>query len=109
MRVLGGVRGALGVAQLVSPGRVGWLYGVRLDHRARVVARVLGARQVVQAVLTAAMPTRAVRHLGVGVDALHAASMLALAMADSRRRRMALLDALLASTLAVAGVVTEPG
>lgn len=98
------IRAGLGATHLLVPdlaARV--LVSQRLDERARSVVRVLGARQVVQAVLTGARPSEVVLALGAGVDALHAASMVTLGLFDRRRRRVALVDALIASGFASAG------
>ncbi len=100
-----GVRGGWGGLELVAPGAAARLCGLRLDQRAGRVARVLGARQLVQALVTVAVPTTAVRRLGVGVDALHAVSMIALAGVDSRRRRTAVTEAVIAVTFAATGVL----
>jgi len=103
VRPLGAVRAGWGALQLVAPGLVAGRLGLEMDHRARVVARVLAARQLVQAAVTAAVPTAEVRRLGIGVDALHAASMVALATVDSRRRKIALADAVVAIAFAISG------
>jgi hypothetical protein len=67
------------------------------------VARVLGARHLIQAALTAIAPQPAAFAMGSQVDAVHAGSMLLLA-ADSRAaRRAALTDALTEAALAAAG------
>ncbi|MGW5361168.1 hypothetical protein [Actinopolymorpha pittospori] len=70
----------------------------------RRAARVLGARHVVQAAATAALPTPAAYRLGAGVDGLHALSMVALAAADASRRRIAVAEAVSAGVFAVAGL-----
>lgn len=84
--------------------------GVRLGKEestaARRTVRVLGARQIVQAAVTGPAPTRTLLTLGVGVDLLHAASMLALAACRPRWRRVALGEAVAASALAVAGAAS---
>ncbi len=76
--------------------------------RARVVARVLGARHLAQAALTAAgqradpgspVPLGG----GAAVDLLHAASMLALGAMDRRVRRTTFTDAAVETALAAAG------
>ena len=46
---------------------------------------------------------------GAGVDACHAASMLALAVADPRMRRAGLTDAVAATALTAAGAVMAAG
>lgn len=100
------VRAGWGLLQLVNPSLVAdRVLRVRLDHRAEVVARVLAARQVLQAGLLLAAPTPTTLGLGAGVDGLHAASMLALAAVDGRRRPPALLDAAIAAAFALSGVV----
>ena len=73
--------------------------------------RLLGARQVAQAVLTGTRPSHAVLVLGAGVDALHASSMVILALFDRRLRRAALADAFVALGFAWAGftVMTTKG
>lgn len=87
---------------VVTPGMLRAL-GLPWDGRAIVVMRVLGVRQLAQAVIC-----RRGRFLRVGalVDSLHAMSMLLLASTDVQRRRAALLDATVASGFAVAGLTT---
>jgi hypothetical protein len=74
-------------------------------HRAAatVVARILGARHLIQAAATAGQPDGAVLALGAEADAAHAASMLAVGLISPSWRRAALRDCLLAATLAAAG------
>jgi hypothetical protein len=67
------------------------------------MVRVLGARQLAQALATGAQPTPAVLALGAEVDAAHAASMLALGLFTRRWRQAALVDALIAAGFATAG------
>ena len=96
-------RGGYGVLQLASPTMVsGCLAHTRLDARGQAVARVLGARQLAQALASGPVPSYPLLAVGVEIDLLHAASMLALAL-DSRRRRPALTDALIAAGFALAG------
>ncbi len=100
------VRGGYGVLQLARPGLIAdRLLADALDRRGRGVARVLGARQLVQALASGRAPGYPVLALGVEVDLLHAASMLAVALADRRRRRSALTDALLAGSFAFGGAL----
>jgi hypothetical protein len=99
------IRGGYGVLQLASPTLVsGRLAHARLDARGQAVARPLGARQLAQALASGPVPGYPVLALGVEVDLLHAASMLALAF-DGRRRRAALADALIAGGFALAGAL----
>lgn len=100
------VRGAYGVALCCVPGPLIRLAsGQPGDSRARAVARLLGARHLAQAALTAARPSREILVLGAEVDLLHAASMLALAMEDAPRRRLGLTDGLVAAAFAADGLV----
>lgn len=100
------VRAGWGLLQLTAPGLVAdRLLTTPLDHRATVVARVLAARQIVQAGLLVRYPGPTALALGAGVDGLHAASMVALAAVDARRRRAALLDAAIAATFALTGAI----
>lgn len=69
------------------------------------VMRILGARQLVQAALTAARPSPGGLRAGAAVDALHATSMIALALGDRRRCRAALLSAAGAAGFALAGLL----
>jgi len=70
---------------------------------ARRIARVLGGRHVLQAgVELAAWPRW--RRLGATADLLHAASGVGLAAVDPRWRRVALIDAALATSWAVVGI-----
>lgn len=106
MRAVQVVRGGWGLLQLASPGLVAdRILRLPLDHRAETVARVLAARQVLQAGLLLRTPTPAALGVGAAVDGLHAASMVGLAVLDGRRRPAALLDAAIASAFAVAGVL----
>lgn len=100
-------RAALGVAHLCFPGMgIRVLGDERLDRRARRVVRILGARQVVQALATGAQPTAALLALGAEVDAAHAMSMVALGLFGRRWRHAALADALVAAALAALGAAS---
>ncbi len=78
--------------------------GGRTRPSAERVARVLGARHLVEAALEWRHGTRW-RRAGAVVDGLHGASALAFAVADQRWRRAALTDAAIAATFAVIGFV----
>jgi len=114
--LLDAVRACYGGLLLAAPRRV---LSVRAPGEASPrtlgVVRVLGARHLMQAALTAGAlsarepseevpPGRALL-AGSGVDTAHAASMIGLALACRPLRRPALADALLASTLAAFGVM----
>jgi hypothetical protein len=99
------VRAGYGGALLIVPGPVIRLASGRpAGARARAVARVLGARHLLQAALTTAVASSAGSlGLGAAVDLAHAASMAALGLADRQARRLTLSDALVESTFAAAG------
>jgi hypothetical protein len=74
------------------------------------VARVLGARHLLQAVATAwaeaaGLPPVPVLLAGAAVDATHAASMLGVAVMSRPLRRAALADAVLETGLGTFGIV----
>jgi len=99
-------RAALGAAYL------GWAARPAAPRPAAPVARVLGVRQLAQAALTANHPSRAVLVLGAEVDTAHAATMLGLGLLSGRWRTAALREALVAGSLAAAGLAcasTVPG
>ena len=100
------VRAGYGGALLTVPGPVIRLATARpAAPRARAVARVLGARHLLQAALTtAAASSRPSLEIGAAIDLVHAASMAALALADRQVRRLSLSDALIESAFAAAGV-----
>lgn len=106
MTALSGLRLAVGLHHLLTPGLGSkGLLGKRLDSRARVVVRVLGARYLVQALVTWAGPSPAVLALVAETDGAHAASMVILAFVDRLRRRQALASALVGGSFALAGAV----
>ena len=85
---------------LAAPAAVGRVLGLAPgDRRALLLLRVLGARDLGQAVLAGTAPPPALRRLGAGVDALHAASMVALAAVSRDHRRPAMISAALADRL----------
>jgi hypothetical protein len=93
------------VALLLAPGPAIRVATGRLpSQRACRVARLLGARHLAQAALTAVAPLPGVFAAGAGVDALHAASMLMLAVAGRAARRTALKDVVAEAAFAAAGV-----
>jgi hypothetical protein len=99
-------RGTYGAALCCAPGLlIGLAGGPASDQRARAVARILGARHIAQAGASVLRPDPALLTLGAGVDALHAASMAALALADTPYRRTARTDALAAAAFAAAGFI----
>jgi hypothetical protein len=103
---LASVRAGYGLIQLALPRySAEQQLGGPLDSATLRVVRVLGARQVTQAGLALAFPAEPLLGLGAGVDALHALSMVPLALATPRWRRPALVSGLMAAAFAAAGVL----
>jgi hypothetical protein len=106
-RALQLTRAGYGVALLLKPGLT-----IRLATRgppsrgACRVAWLLGARHLAQATLTALAPRPGVFAVGAAADALHAASMLMLAVVDRAARRTALMDAMAEAGFAAAGLAS---
>ena len=108
MRARDGVRLGYGLTLLATPDRlVRTLTGTALDPPGRVVARILGARHVLQAALLIVHDRVWLRRAGRVVDLLHSASMLLLAALAPGRERVALTDALVARTLAGSAASTR--
>ena len=105
---LGAVRACYGAALLLAPGPlIRICTGYPADSRVRLTARVLGARHLIQAALTAgAGPSSGAGGLAAGaaVDLMHAASMAGLAAVSRPLRCTALTDAVLETALAAAGL-----
>jgi hypothetical protein len=109
--------------QVVTVARAGWaavlllapqrVLGVggqpAIPAPAVVVARVLGARHLLQSALTAAAPTGSLLAAGAAVDAVHAGTDVGLAAVSPRWRRIALVDAVIAAAFAAAGWSSGPG
>ena len=98
------LRGAWGAVLLVAPRQVlGHVHHLRIDRPSVAVARVLGARQLAQAVLSGVDPSPEVLAMGVWVDAVHAATAVGLAVVDRHRARAGLTDAAVAGLWGVLG------
>jgi hypothetical protein len=98
------VRAAWGAALLVTPRQVlGRVHHLRVDRASVRVARVLGARQLGQALLSGVDPSPEVLAMGVWVDGVHAATAVGLAVVDRHRARAGLTDAAIAGAYAVLG------
>lgn len=98
------LRAGQGLILLAAPeAAVRGLVSCPVTPGAQAVLRVLGTRQLAQALVYVAEPARSVRMLGSVTDLMHFASMLALACADRRWRRAALVDALVAAGYAYVG------
>lgn len=98
-------RAGYGLARLIRPQQLDDEPHGADDHtHTYTVDRLLGTRQIVQAIVLQAVPTNVrVLLLGASVDLLHAASMLALAGISGPRRRAALAEAVAALGFAAAG------
>jgi hypothetical protein len=104
-RSLEAARAVYGAGLLLAPSSVlDALARSPLDRPAVRVARVLGARHLLQAAVLATHPGPRWRLAGAAVDGAHAASMLALARCSRRagHRRLAARNARTAGLLAVA-------
>ncbi len=96
------VRLTVGIADLALPAAMAAAeLGSRPLPRDLVIYRVLGARQVVQAAVTARTGWGA---LGALVDVAHLASMLPVVAFSARWRRAAAVQAGFACVLAIAGL-----
>jgi hypothetical protein len=90
-------RAAWGAAMLFAPRLVlERVHGVDTDTTAVMVARILGARHLVQAALSGIDPSPEVLAMGVWVDTAHASSALALAAVDHSRARAGIIDGVVA-------------
>lgn len=100
------VRLTAGIADLALPAAMAATeLGSRPLARDVVIFRVLGARQVVQAAVTARTGWGA---LGAAVDVAHFASMLPVVALSARWRRAAAVQACLACGFAIAGLRRRP-
>jgi hypothetical protein len=103
-RAFAALRAGYGGVLLCAPGAViGVCTGRPASPAARTVVRVLGARHLAQAAVTAWSPGERVLLAGTGVDLAHAASMLALAAARQPLRQAELADGLIEFGFAALG------
>ncbi len=93
VRAIEAGRAAWGLALLTMPSRVVRVLGGRRDRTTKVVARLLGARQLGQAAWSGLRPSRPVLAGGAMIDLVHAGTALALGVVDDRWRHVALADA----------------
>ena len=114
VRVLGVLTAAQGVVYLLVPHRLlGLVAGRRPESREVAVTRLLGGRLVLQGLVLTLAPTSSLPRVGRGtaaVDGVHGLSMVALAVASARHRRLALASAgsAFASALATSVLVPRP-
>lgn len=100
------IRLGYGVTLLAAPNAVIELTcGHPADPRARRVARVLGARHCIQAVVVGSGRAPIVHELATVVDLLHALSMEGMAVLDRTNRRAETIDGCVATAFAGAQVL----
>lgn len=99
-------RVGLALALIARPQRVLRLAGTAVDKRAIAFARLLGARHLVQVSAQALSWNRVLRVCAL-IDTLHASSMFILAVIDRPRRKVAIIDASLASAFLGAEVLAS--
>lgn len=98
------IRAGWGGVLLAAPaGVLSHIHGVRVDRRAIVVTRILGARHLIQAALSGVNPGPEVLAAGVWVDTVHSATAVGLALVDRRRARGGVIDAAVAASWAALG------
>ncbi|WP_160133699.1 hypothetical protein [Halococcus salsus] len=100
MRRLAVARCVYGALLVVASGPVVGRVAGKRPSRAVAVGRLLGARHVLQALTVGRTRSEAWENAGVGVDVLHALSMLLFAGYSENYRRLAALDALVAGAWA---------
>ena len=110
-QVLPAARACYGGMLLLAPGPlIRWCTRGPASARAQHVSRLLGARHLIQAALTAgARPGTARLGIGAAVDLTHAASMVGLALLDRGVRRVTLADAAIETLLAGVGLTADAG
>lgn len=98
------LRGGWGAVLLTAPTMVlNRIHGVHVDRKAVVITRVLGARHLVQALLSGLKPGPAALAAGVLVDTVHSMTAFGLAAMDRRRARGGVADGLVAAVWAWLG------
>ncbi len=100
-------RALYGSILLLAPGLLPSLDHSRASRRELTLARLLGARHLVQAAMIARKPSRSHLVIGVLVDTAHAGSMVTLAVITPGRRWLCGADALVAANLAGAGMCAQ--
>ena len=99
------MRAGWGAVLLAAPGTVLHLVrAVRIDRRALVITRILGARQLFQALLSGIGPSPEMLAAGVWVDTVHSITAFGLAVIDRRRIRVGVVDGIVAALWAGLGL-----
>lgn len=110
MRCQLAVRMAWGTALLLAPrAPVGLVTDGQPDPATRVAARMLGGREVAQALALTRHRSRAWILASCAVDTTHAISMLLLGALRPDYRRLAITSALIAGSFALAGLRSASG
>ena len=106
LRLLVGARFVLGSLLLATPAQIlGPVSHRRIGAGEQAVARLLGARNLIEAAVVARRRSRGWLLAGAAVDSTHAVSMITLAAVRPDRRRLATASALAAAVTATAGIV----
>ena len=104
-----GVRTLVGIALLTQPrALLTALSDQPGDESVVIYARILGARHLVEAAILWRWPTPTVVRAGATVDAIHAASSVALVKTD-HHPRLAIVNVASASTFALLGAALARG
>ncbi len=99
------MRAAWGVVLLAAPSAVLHLVrAARVDRKAVVIARILGARQLFQALMSGIGPSPEMLAAGVWVDTVHSITAFGLAVIDRRRVRVGVADGIVAALWAGLGL-----
>jgi hypothetical protein len=110
VRATAAVRTAWGAVLVLMPGRLLRAgVGRPVPASAVTAVRVLGLRHLLQAGVTAALPTRPVAGLGALVDTAHASSCVGVAAWSPRWRRAVLMDLLVEAAFATSGWTSAVG
>lgn len=95
------LRALFGMTELLLPDQVAeHLLGHPADPRERAFIRILGGRHLVQAVLLLLVTGKTAHRLGGAVDLTHAATMIAVAVKDPRRKVAGTVNAVIATVFA---------
>jgi len=101
MKILELTRAMYGVTEICAPRwGIGMLLGRAPDRKMAAVIRVLGARHLVQALMTRGKG-RTAHRIGGTIDLLHAVSMVGIAVHYKKHRPPALLSAAIALVFGV--------
>jgi len=107
-RLLRVARAGYGITLLAVPERVVKAFGGDpSDATVTVMARVLGARHLLQALVIGKDPGAFRRYGAAFVDCMHAASMFGVAKVDPLRHKPALVDGSIAAGFALADVAVR--